>query len=65
MRFAKQIVARGDPERRVGKSEQVLDINVSYSVPTSCLIQPGSERKYRNVAGAEDGIVGSSLAGRY
>lgn len=64
MHFAKQIVARGDPERRVGKNERVLDINVSYSVPTSRLIQPGSEeRKYRNVAGAEE-VVHGRLAAR-
>lgn len=56
MRFAKQIVARGDPERRVGKNEQVLDINVSYSVPTPRFIQPGSqERKYRTEEGAGHG----------
>lgn len=61
MLFAKQIVARGDPERRVGKNERVLDINVSYSVPTSRFLQPGSEeRKYRNV----DAVDGGSLAGR-
>lgn len=45
----------------MGKNEQVLDINVSYSVPTSSLIQPGSEeRKYRNV----DGVDGGCFAGQ-
>lgn len=66
MRFAKQIVARGGGGGVIQsavweKTKQVLDVNVSHSVPTLCLIQPGSgEPNERNVVRAQDSIIDRS-----